>query len=333
MPHDRYYAAACQFDLPNPRRVDEIMPRVERMLEMVDHAVTGYEPFFDVRLVVFPEFAHAAPIYPSAEEIHDRLAVPVPNEFTDLYVKKARQRGAYIVPGTFLERSDRWPGHVFNTACVIGPEGLVLKYRKVHPWIPWEVHTSPHDLADYDEPMFPVAETEIGRIGVGICYDWLFPEAVRQLGLCGAEVLVRVSAYMDPWGTAAPLEWWTLVNRVRAIENMAWVVAANQGVRLGNYPPFSWPGGSMVVDCDGRIVAQAEPGPGERIVVGPVDVAAVRAERARRRGHHLLAHLRTEAYTAYREPVYRWPDAGRPPSMELTEAAIAKARQRLGGGG
>lgn len=329
MPHDRYYAAACQFDLPNPRCAQEIAPRVEQMLEMVDHAVTGYEPFFPVRLVVFPEFAHAAPIYPSAEEIHDLLALPVPNEFTDRYVEKARQWGVYIAPGTFLERSAKWPGHVFNTACLIGPEGLVLTYRKVHPWIPWEVHTSPHDLPDYDEPLFPVAETEIGRIGIGICYDWLFPEAARQLGLAGAEVLVRVSAYMDPWGTSAPLEWWTLVNRMRAIENMAVVVAANQGASLTNYPPFSWPGGSMIVDHDGRILAQAEPGPGPRIVVGPVDLAAVRAERARRRGHQLLAHLRTEAYTGYREPVYRSGCPGQPPSVQSSEAATADAQQRL----
>ncbi|MCR4414797.1 MAG: hypothetical protein NUV77_20460, partial [Thermoguttaceae bacterium] len=222
----RYCAAACQFDLPFPTSRSEIVARVDRMLEMIDHAVVGYEPFFDVRLVVFPEFAHAAPLYDTAEELLERLAVPVPNEHTDRYIEKARQRGCYIVPGTFLEASPQWPGHVFNTACLIGPEGIVLKYRKVHPWIPWEVHTSPHDLPGYDEPLFPVAQTEIGRIGVGICYDWLFPEAVRQLGLAGAEVLVRVSAYMDPWGTAVPMDWWTLTNRMRAIENMAAVVAA-----------------------------------------------------------------------------------------------------------
>ena len=46
--------------MPNPTRRDEIGKRVEKMLEMVDQAVVGYEPFFDVRLVVFPEFGHAA---------------------------------------------------------------------------------------------------------------------------------------------------------------------------------------------------------------------------------------------------------------------------------
>jgi predicted amidohydrolase len=145
--------------------------------------------------------------------------------------------------------------------------------------------------------MFPVARTEIGNLGCAICYDWLFPEAIRQLAFNGAEVLIRVSAYMDPWGATPPMDWWTVVNRCRALENMAYVVAANQGVSLRNYPPFSWPGGSMVVDFDGRILAQADPGPGEKIVVAEIDLDALRAARQQRLGHNPMAHLRREAYS------------------------------------
>ena len=133
-----------------------------------------------------------------------------------------------------------------------------------------------HDIADYPDDPFPVVETEIGRLGAAICYDWLFPETLRELAFKGAEVLVRVSAYMDPWGATPPMDWWTLFNRARAAENTACVVACNQGASLAGYPPFSWPGGSMIVDHDGRIMSQADPGEGEKIVVGPVDVAAVR---------------------------------------------------------
>jgi predicted amidohydrolase len=326
---ERYYAAACQTNLPNPRRREEIAGQVDRMLAMIDRAVAGYEPFFSVRLVVFPEFAHAAPIYPTVEELLDRLAIVIPNEHTDRYRQKARQHNVYIQTGSFLERDDRYPGHVFNTACLIGPEGILTKYRKVHPWIPWEVHASPHDLAGYGEELFPVADTEIGRLGVAICYDWIFPEAIRQLALNGAEVLIRVSAYMDPWGATAPMDWWTIVNRCRALENMAFVVAANQGAEAENYPPFSWPGGSMIVDYDGRILAQADPGSGDKIVVGPIDLAALRAERDRRRGHHMLAHLRTEAYAKYGGPIYPGSLAGgaKSLSVEGNENAIAAGRR------
>ena len=125
---------------------------------------------------------------------------------------------------------------------------------------------------------------------------------------------MRVSAYMDPWGATEPMNWWTIVNRSRALENMAYVVAANQGASLRHYPPYSWPGGSQVVDFDGRLLAEASPGPGERIVVAPIDIDALRHERATRRGHHMLAHLRTEAYPVYRGTSIRRPTpAGTPP--------------------
>jgi len=186
-------------------------------------------------------------------------------------------------------------------------------------------------LPAYREDLYPVTETEIGRLGVAICYDWLFPEAIRQLALAGAEVLIRVSAYMDPWGATPPMDWWTVVNRCRALENFAYVVAANQGARADYYPPFSWPGGSMIVDYDGRILAQADPGPGEKIVVGPIDLAPLRAERERRRGHHMLAHLRMESYSSYQRSIYPGSLADGAPSLtvEGNERAIAAGRRQL----
>jgi predicted amidohydrolase len=327
----RYYAAACQTDLACPKTRDGIARQVSHMLAMIDRAVVGYAPFAPVRLLAFPEFGHAAPIYPTVDELLDRLAVPVPNEHTDRYRAKAREHGVYVQTATFLERDDRYPGHVFNTTCLIGPDGLLAKYRKTHPWIPWEVHASPHDLAGYAEDLFPVVETEIGRLGAAICYDWLFPEAIRQLALKGAEVLIRVSAYMDPWGATPPMDWWTVVNRCRALENIAYVVAANQGASLEHYPPFSWPGGSMVVDFDGRLLAQADPGPGEKIVVAPIDIPSLRAERERRRGHHMLAHLRNEAYAEYRGGVYpgSLADGEKKLTVEANERAIAAGKRRL----
>jgi predicted amidohydrolase len=326
----RYLAAACQTDLPNPPSRSGIARNVSHMLAMIDRAVVGYAPFGTVRLVVFPEFAHAAPVYETVAELLDKLAVPVPNEHTDRYHQKARQHKVWIQTGSFLERDEHYPGAVFNTTCLIGPDGILTRYRKVHPWIPWEVHASPHDIPGYAEEMFPVADTDIGKLGVATCYDWLFPEAIRQLALKGAEVLVRISAYMDPWGATPPMDWWTVVNRCRALENLAYVVAANQGASAEHYPPFSWPGGSMVVDHDGRILSQADPGPAEKIVVGPVDVEALRAERERRRGHHMLAHLRTEAYTSYRQSIYpRGLAEGAALSVEGNERAIAAAKARL----
>jgi hypothetical protein len=85
----------------------------------------------------------------------------------------------------------------------------------------------------------------------------------------------------------------------------------------------------MVVDYDGRILAQASPGPGERIVVAPIDVSALRHERASRRGHHMLAHLRTEAYPLYRGHVYPPAEATGPLSFEENIARIDAAKKGL----
>ena len=77
----------------------------------------------------------------------------------------------------------------------------------------------------------------------------------------------------------------------------------------------------MVVDYEGRVLAEASPGPGERIVVAPVDISALRHERAARRGHHMLAHLRTEAYPVYSGHRY-------PPKLEDEGAAPGPSFER-----
>lgn len=323
-----YYAAACQTDFPAPRHRDEIASRTQRMAEIIEQTVVGYRPFFDVRLFVFPEFAHAVPIFETAEALDRELAVELPNAHTDVYCALARKLDLHIQTGTFLERDPRFPGHVFNTTLLIGPGGILARYRKVNPWIPWEVHTSPHDLPGYPDDPFPVVDTPLGRLGVAICYDWLFPETLRELAFRGAEVLIRVSAYMDPWGTAEPMNWWTLINRSRALENTAYVVAANQGAQMAHYPPFSWPGGSMVVDYDGRILAQADPGPGEKVVVAPIDIAALRRERQRRAGHDMRAHFRAGLHH-YSRREYLAPAGNEAISIDSLNRRIATAKERL----
>ena len=326
-----YYAAACQtaFDCPKDR--SEIAERTKRMCDIAEYTITGYEPFFDVRLLAFPEFAHAAPIYDSVAKLRDRLCVELPNEHTDRYAALAKKYGCYIQTGTFLEIDPARPDVIFNTTVLVGPDGVLSKYRKVNPWIPWELHASPHDLPDYDQELFPVVETELGRLGVAICYDWLFPETLRQIAFNGAEVIIRVSAYMDPWGATPPMDWWTLFNRARAAENTVYVVAANQGASLAGYPPFSWPGGSMIVDYDGRVLAAADPGEGEKVVVGPIDIGLLRAERSRRAGHDMRAHLRAEVHD-YLGRSHFAPAQTHPLSTASIRQRISDAQRRLGEG-
>lgn len=328
----RYSAAAIQTDQPNPARRSDMKRNTDRILELLEMAVTGHSPFLPVRLVVFPEFAHAAPVYPTLKELRNRLGVEIPNEHTERVADKAQELGVHVQMGSMLEVDRHYPNALFNTSCLVGPGGLLTKYRKVYPWLPWEVHTSPHDIDGYEEELFPVAETAIGKLGAAICYDWLFPEALRQLAANGAEVLIRVSAYMDPYGATTPNDWWTVVNRCRALENIAYVVAANQAASLRNYPPFSWPGGSMIVDYDGRIIAQATPGDGEKITVGPVDVEMLRHERRVRSGHQMLAHLRSEAHPVYRKSFFPGKQfvGQEERTFESNIEAVSKSKAKLG---
>ena len=114
-----WYAAACQtaFDCPADR--SEISERTARMCAIVEQTIVGYEPFFDVRLLVFPEFAHAAPVYDSLAALKDKLAVQLPNEHTERYVTLCKKYGCFIQTGSFIEFDDRYPNHLFNSTLLI----------------------------------------------------------------------------------------------------------------------------------------------------------------------------------------------------------------------
>ncbi len=85
----RYSVAACQTDLANPVERRAMRANTDRILSMIDSAVAGSVPFLPVRLVIFPEFAHAAPVFPTAAELIEKLAVQIPNEHTERLAQKA----------------------------------------------------------------------------------------------------------------------------------------------------------------------------------------------------------------------------------------------------
>src|SRR5919112_3213354 len=109
MQHLRYSVAACQTDLPNPVERREMRRNTDRILQMIDSAVAGSAPFLPVKLVVFPEFAHAAPVFPTAAELIEKLAVQIPNEHTERLQQKAKEYDIYIHSGSMLEIDPKWP--------------------------------------------------------------------------------------------------------------------------------------------------------------------------------------------------------------------------------
>src|SRR5256885_13564873 len=138
MQHIRYSVACCQTDMPNPIERKQMRASTDRMLSMIDSAVAGAAPFLPVRLIVFPEFAHSAPVFETPKELIDKLAIEIPNEHTERLQQKAREHDIYVQSGSMLEIDPRWPGNVFNTTGLIGNEGIFYRNQKGNTWIPTE---------------------------------------------------------------------------------------------------------------------------------------------------------------------------------------------------
>src|SRR5207247_1744309 len=92
MDHIRYSVACCQTDMPNPIDRKAMRANTDRVLSMIDSAVAGAAPFLPVRLIVFPEFAHSAPVFETVPELLDKLAIQIPNEHTTSGTKGPRAR-------------------------------------------------------------------------------------------------------------------------------------------------------------------------------------------------------------------------------------------------
>ena len=153
------------------------------------------------------------------------------------------------------------------------------------------------------ETIFPVTETQLGRVGTFICMDGHFPEVTRALALQGAEILIRPTAFPEPL-VSSPMNTWELQNRVRAHENMAYVLAPNTGGLITDELPQSFtPGDSMIVDYNGVIVGRA-PYPGETIVTAEINLQGLRGRRQDPR-RNFLTQIRSELFRdLYTDPIY-----------------------------
>jgi predicted amidohydrolase len=208
----------------------------------------------------------------------------------------ARELGIELVAGSISERVDG-EELLRNTSLHIGPDGEVrATYRKLHMFdvvVEGTVYReSDHELAG-DEIV--VSETADGvGLGLSICYDVRFPELYRILAIRGARIIAVPAAFTVP----TTRDHWEVLLRARAIENQAFVVAANQ---IGEHapasaagPPSRSGGRSMIVDPWGIVQALAADREGH--IVADLDLDA----QARiRRELPALANRRPEAY--------RWP--------------------------
>ena len=208
-------------------------------------------------LAIFPECALCGYCFESLQEAFP-FAEPIPGPST-LKVSEVCQRlNIYSVFG-LLEQAD---GRIFNAAVLIGPQGVVGKYRKIHlPGLGVDKYVQPGDLG------FAVHETVHGRIGLNICYDGAFPEASRIMALKGADLVVLPTNW--PTGAEEFAEY--LIN-ARGLENKIFYAAVN---RVGVERGFRFIGRSRIVDIHGKTLAIASPDQ-EEILYAEIDLLKAR---------------------------------------------------------
>lgn len=274
------FIAACVQIAITP---NEINANVSKGLQWLKKAVTEY----DAELIVFPETVTTG--YEtglSADELWC-LVDDVPGETTNPIQESANELGVHVVWPTYRRGPNE--GEVYNSAILIGPDGSILgTYDKTHP-APWErrdcggwVTVGNH--AD-------VYETDLGTIGMIICYDGDFPELSRILAVKGAEVIIRASALQRSFDI------WHITNAARAYDNHVYVVASNLvgSDACSNYG-F---GHSMIVNPIARRLAQARGS--EEIIASKLDPDPLRYITWGSKHPQTFDHLQDRNLELYKE--------------------------------
>jgi predicted amidohydrolase len=194
-------------------------------------------------------------------------ATPLNGPASDRLAKMAKERQVWLVGGSTTELD---AGRIYNTLQVFDPQGRgVAKYRKIHLFAPQSGQLkAANETAIFSAgDASSLAETPWGKLGLSICYDLRFPELYRELSAAGCTMLAAPSAFT--WFSGQ--RHWEVLVRARAIENQAFVFAANQ---------FGWHdsqrrsyGHSMIVDPQGEILAEG-PEDDELIIYADLDFAA-----------------------------------------------------------
>jgi predicted amidohydrolase len=305
----------------------DINRNLERVCNLIDFGV-GYFWELPARLVVLPEYFLQGVTTPGKGE-HGidsfmKKAIELDGPEMKHLGEKAKEYNLYIAGGGVIERVPQFPDRWFNTAFIIGPSGkVVLRYHKWHIPASIGLGTSPHDILDeYREvfgtdikTLFPVIDTEIGKLGTMTCHDGCTPEVARALGYNGCEVICHPVALQEVEGVSSPWDFWRFTRRTRAHDNMAYVLGSNWGsVGYAYYPSAFCPGNSIMIDYTGMIMREA-PYPSEQVIAATIDIESLREHRSRC-NHNTWVDVRTEGFRQiYDKPIYppnQFP-SGRPP--------------------
>jgi predicted amidohydrolase len=221
--------------------------------QLIDKAVQK-----KAKLIVLPE------LFNTGYRVEDRdteLAEKIPGYTTNWLEQIAKKHNVYLA-AAILENSVT-SGLIYDTAILVGPNGLIGSYRKTHLWNAENVRfTKGED--------FPVFETPIGKIGLQICYEIGFPEGARTLALKGADIILYPSAFGEARKYA-----WDIASKSRALENGTFIIASNRTGTERNETVFG--GCSRVVDPCGTVLVQT--GNENDVIIAEIDLKQVIEQR------------------------------------------------------
>lgn len=211
-------------------------------------------------LVVFPEMALTG--YILSDQVYG-LAEQVPGPSVAKVEEIAHKTGLHIIFG-MPELSEKAQATVFNTSVLVGPKGFIGKYRKMYLPTHSVFEEKRYFRAGYEPAAF---QTELGGIGLTICYDVFFPEVFRMPRLKGAQIIVCISA-----SPAVRRSYFEVLTAARALENTCYLAYVNlAGVEDG----LQFWGGSRLVGPTGDVLAKAKYDQ-EDFLVCEVDLADLR---------------------------------------------------------
>src|SRR5215207_7513659 len=260
-------------------RIGETEANVRRSIELIEEAAAA-----GAQLLVLPELCNTGYVFESRAEAR-RLAETIPDGFTkDAWMQAAARLGIHLVAGI----TERAGDNLYNSAVVIGPDGLIGRYRKAHLWADEALFFTSGDLG------FPVFDTPIGRIGCHICYDCWFPESFRLAALQGAEILCVPTNWVPIPGQLPDRQAMANVLVMAAAHtNSIFVAAAN---RIGTERGQPFIGQSLIVSHTGWPVAGPASPDREEIVMATVNLADARRKRNWNAFNQVLRDRRTDIY-------------------------------------
>lgn len=226
--------AACQI---YPKILD-LKGNLEKHIQFIKQAADN-----GAKLIVFPEMSMTGYYYSSWSEVavHGQY---IPGPITDSLSKVCKASDVYVVIGMIEKDGLGGDWRYYNASVLIGPTGVLGKYRKTHlPYMGADRFVKKGDLP------YRVIDTPIGKIGLGICYDLRFPEQWRTLALKGAEILINsTNVYREAEVHK------NLMGPTRALENRIFLITCN---RIGPERGGDFLGLSNIIDVNGKILAEA----------------------------------------------------------------------------